>query len=289
MMPGFSESPPTIADLLREAATRLEGESARREAEWLAEHALGVNRAWLFSHAGDLVDARACQRYAALIERRASGEPLAYILGHTGFWTLDLEVTPATLIPRSETELLVEAALARLPASRTTRVADLGTGSGAIALAIAGERPNATVVATDASTAALEVAARNAIRNTIANVEFRHGDWLAPLRGERFDLIASNPPYIADGDPHLARGDLRFEPAMALSCGVEGLDAIRQITRDAPAHLLPGGWLVLEHGLDQGPGVRAILGTAGFSDVHTLCDLEQRERVTLGRITAAPG
>ena len=208
---------------------------------------------------------------------------MAYLTGAQGFWTLDLAVTPATLIPRPETELLVELALARIPRDAATRIADLGTGSGAIALAIAKERPRAAVVATDASGAALDVARANANRNGIANVEFRHGDWLAPLEGEMFDLVASNPPYIAVGDPHLDAGDLRFEPPAALSSGTDGLDAIRRIVGDTPTHLHGDGWLLLEHGWDQGDAVRELLSAAGFVDVATERDLEGRDRVSLGR------
>ena len=282
MMHDFPETAATVAALVRAGAARLGGDEARREAEWLAEQALGVGRAWLFAHADDAVKPEVCARYLALLARRAAGEPLAYLLGRAGFWTLDLEVTPATLIPRPETELLVEAALARLPEANALCIADLGTGSGAIALALASERPQARVLATDASAAALEVARRTAARNDIVNVAFRQGDWLEPLAGERFDLIASNPPYLAQGDPHLGRGDLRFEPATALASGADGLDALRTLARDAPTHLVPGGWLLLEHGWNQGAAVRGLLRDAGFQRIETLRDLEDRERVTLG-------
>jgi len=181
----------------------------------------------------------------------------------------------------------VELALQRLPAGGDARVADLGTGSGAIALAIACERPRARIVASDRSAAALEVARANADANRIGNVDFRHGDWFVPLRGDTFDLVASNPPYIAEGDPHLAQGDLRHEPPAALASGSDGLDAIRAIVAGAPAHLAPGGWLLLEHGHEQGAAVRALLLGAGFEGVETACDLEARERVTLGRKRAA--
>ncbi|MFT3761264.1 MAG: peptide chain release factor N(5)-glutamine methyltransferase [Pseudoxanthomonas sp.] len=268
-----------IDQQLRQAAASMD----RAEAELLLAHAAGRDRAWLFAHAADELDDDQADRFAALVARRVAGEPVAYLTGRRGFWTLDLEVGPDTLIPRPETERLVELALARLPADRPARVADLGTGSGAIALAIAAERPLAAVVATDASKAALAVAVRNAQRNDVANVWFRRGSWCEALGRERFDAIVANPPYIADGDPHLREGDLRFEPASALSSGADGLDAIREIVRDALSHLAPGGWLLLEHGWEQGEAVRALLHAAGFVDVATERDLEDRDRVTLGR------
>ncbi|WP_313927545.1 peptide chain release factor N(5)-glutamine methyltransferase [Pseudoxanthomonas sp.] len=271
--------------VLRAAAARLPGPDARHEAEQLLLHVLGRDRAWLFAHGDDPLPASGAATLDAWLARRASGEPLAYLLGRRGFWTLDLQVSPATLIPRPETERLVELALERLPDDRPLRVADLGTGSGAIALALASERPLAQVVATDLSGDALRVAQANAETNRIANVAFRQGSWLAPLAGQRFDLIASNPPYIADGDPHLMQGDLRYEPPAALSSGADGLDAIREIVATAPAYLLPGGWLLLEHGWDQGEAIRALLLAAGFVDVATETDIEQRDRVTLGRVT----
>lgn len=274
-----SHSLPLPEHLLREAATRI----GRIDAEPLLLHALGRDRAWLFAHGRDPVDPAAAARFAELVQRRQAGEPVAYLTGRRGFWTLDLEVGPATLIPRPETELLVELALARLDAAPGRRVADLGTGSGAIALAIASERPQAQVVATDASTDALAVAARNARAHGIDNVAFVHGSWFAPLAGQRFDLVASNPPYIAATDPHLGQGDLRFEPATALASGADGLDDIRVIAAAAPAHLREGGWLLLEHGWDQGEAVRALLAAAGLVEVETARDLEDRDRVTLGR------
>ena len=271
--------PSTVDGLLRSAAVRI----AATDAGHLLQQVLGRSRAWLVAHGDAPVAAPDARRFAMLVERRAAGEPVAYLTGSRGFWTLDLAVTPATLIPRPETELLVELALARIPSDVESRIADLGTGSGAIALAIAKERPRARVVATDASSDALDVAGQNAGRAGIANVEFRHGDWLAPLAGEHFDLIASNPPYIAFGDPHLGEGDLRFEPASALSSGEDGLDAIRAIVRDAPSHLRAGGWLLLEHGWEQGEAVRALLRDAGFVEIATERDLEGRDRVSLGR------
>ena len=266
--------------LLRDAGARIDAVDAR----WLLVHALGKPRSWLYAH-GDAIAAPALvARFQDLVARRVAGEPVAYLTGRRGFWSFDLAVSPATLIPRVETELLVELALARLPRDRALRIADLGTGSGAIALALAHERPHARVVATDASDAALAVARGNGEALGIANIEFRCGDWLAPLAGERFDLIASNPPYIASDDPHLGAGDLRHEPMAALASGRDGLDAIRAIVRDAPSHLLAGGSLLLEHGLEQGCAVRELLDAAGFIDVVTEQDLEGRDRVTLGRM-----
>ncbi len=273
-----------VAELLREAAGRLSGADARHEAEQLLLHVLGVERAWLFAHATDAVDEDARQRFEWLLERRAEGHPLAYLIGRRGFWTLDLQVNTATLIPRPETELLVEQALARLPDDDMVRVADLGTGSGAVALSIASERPLATVMATDLIGPTLAVAVKNAQAHGLENVWFRRGHWYTALGADRFDMIVSNPPYIAAADPHLQQGDLRFEPSPALASGADGLDAIREIVAGAHAHLVPGGWLLLEHGWDQGEAIRALLEQAGFADAQTVQDLEQRDRVTLGRL-----
>jgi len=272
-----------VAELLREAAARLPGDDARHEAEQLLIHVLGVERAWLFAHATDTVDEDSRQRFELLLTRRAEGHPLAYLLGRRGFWTLDLQVNTATLIPRPETELLVEQALARLPSDDMVRVADMGTGSGAIALSIASERPLATVMATDLLGPALAVAVKNAQAHGLDNVWFRRGHWYAALGADRFDMIVSNPPYIAAGDPHLAQGDLRFEPPPALASGADGLDAIREIIAGAHEHLVAGGWLLLEHGWDQGEAIRALLVQAGFDEAQTVQDMEQRDRVTLGR------
>jgi release factor glutamine methyltransferase len=275
--------PQTVAELLRQAGATID----RIDAELLLVHVLAQGRSWLFSHADAVIGDNDRIRFDTLARRRAAGEPVAYLTGRCGFWSLELEVGPATLIPRPETELLVELAFARIPAGRPLRVADMGTGSGAIALAIASERPQARIIATDASADALDVARRNAASHGIGNVEFRRGDWFAPLAGEIFDLIASNPPYIAEGDPHLAEGDLRFEPDTALSSGADGLDAIRSIVGDAGAHLVPGGWLLLEHGCEQGDAIRALLADAGFIDIETARDLEDRDRISLGRTVFA--
>jgi release factor glutamine methyltransferase len=262
------------------AATQRLGE--RIDAEILLLHVLGKPRSWLIAHADDVLDMDVQTAYALLVERRVAGEPVAYIIGRRGFWSFELEVTPATLIPRPETELLVELALARLPHEAGAAVADLGTGSGAIALAMAHERPGVRVVATDASTEALAVAQRNALRLDVRNVTFMQGDWLTPLAGQRFNLIVSNPPYIEAADPHLGQGDLRFEPPDALASGGDGLDAIRRIVGDARGHLEVGGWLLFEHGWNQGEAARALLSAAGYADVMTVRDLEQRDRVSGG-------
>ncbi|HFF3761636.1 peptide chain release factor N(5)-glutamine methyltransferase [Stenotrophomonas forensis] len=276
---------PSLRQVVAEASVRLGGIEARHEAELLLLHVLERPRSWLFAHATDPLPAAELATFETLLARRVSGEPVAYLTGRRGFWTLDLEVDPATLIPRPETELLVELALDRLPLDRALQLADLGTGSGAIALALASERPQAQVLATDASPGALAVATRNAARHELHNVRFAAGgpEWYAPLQGARFDLIASNPPYIASDDPHLQQGDLRFEPATALASGVDGLDDIRRIVDGGQAHLVPGGWLLIEHGWDQGEAIRALFEAAGFAEVQTVQDLEQRDRITLGR------
>ena len=268
---------------LREARRILAADGGEvADAELLLAHALDRPRGWLYAHGDAELGAHVAERFGALVARRADGVPVAYLTGCRGFRDVDLAVTRDTLIPRPETELLVELALAKLPADRASRLADLGTGSGAIALSLARERPRASVLATDASAAAVEVAAGNARRLGIGNVEFATGHWWDAVAGARFDLVASNPPYIAAGDPHLSRGDLRHEPPAALASGVDGLDAIRDIAAGAAAHLLPGGWLLLEHGHDQGPAVRGLLVAAGLGDVGTTRDLEGRERVTAG-------
>jgi release factor glutamine methyltransferase len=271
---------PDVRHLLADAARQL---GDRAEAELLLLHAVRQSRSWLFTHADDVLDMDVQTAYAELLERRARGEPVAYITGSRGFWSLDLEVTPATLIPRPETELLVELALERLPRDSACAVADLGTGSGAVALALASELPLCRVTATDASAAALEVARRNAARLGIGNVVFVQGDWMAPLGDARFELIVSNPPYIESDDAHLARGDLRFEPVTALASGRDGLDDIRRIVATARGHLAPGGWLLFEHGWNQGEAARALLHQAGYDDVFTAQDLEQRDRVSGAR------
>ena len=269
----------TVADALRAAANRID----RIDAELLLLHVVERERIWLFTHDSEVLDDANAAAFDALIARREAGEPVAYLVGTRGFWTLDLTVTPDTLIPRPETERLVELALERIPLNTAARIVDLGTGSGAIALAIAHERPHSRVIATDASEAALVVARLNAERNSIVNIAFRAGSWFAPVAGERFDLVVSNPPYIESDDPHLKEGDLRFEPATALAAGHDGLDDLRVIATEAASHLTQRGWLLVEHGWNQGDAVRDLFTAAGLIEVHTVTDLEGRDRITLGR------
>jgi len=271
-----------VRDLLAMASRRIGGADARLDAELLLAHALGTPRARLYAWPEHEPDATERSAFEQLVDARARGEPIAYLTGRREFWSLDLAVTPDVLIPRHETELLVALALERIPRDRPFRVADLGTGSGAIALAIARERPLARVTATDASAGALDVARGNAARLGIGNVAFAGGDWFAALGDACFDAIVSNPPYMAADDVHLAEGDLRFEPAAALASGADGLDAMRRIVAGAPAHLTDAGVLLLEHGFDQSARVRALLDAAGFENVASVCDNGGHERVTLG-------
>ena len=294
-----------IQDILRHDSQRLESSlgldsgSARIEVQCLLQAVLQVDRAWLLTHPEQSLDADQHARYMALLERRLRGEPVAYILGEREFYGLNFIVSPATLIPRPETELLVELALQRIPQLPSPqpspaygrggifRVLDIGTGSGAIALSIARSRPDAEVVAVDASQDALDVARENAQRLNIGNVRRLCSDWFSALRGEHFDLIVSNPPYVAADDAHLAQGDLRFEPRTALVSGTDGLDDIRRICAQAKAHLNPGGWLLLEHGYDQASQVRALLQQAGFTGIFSARDLSGIERASGGSLRAS--
>ena len=261
-------------------ATRLAGArgEARRDLEVLMCHVLRRSRAWLYAHGEVRLDAADADRLDALAARRTRGEPVAYLTGRREFWGLDLEVGPATLVPRPESELLVELCRAHVPASGY--VLDVGTGSGAIAVALACECPDLTLTATDVDPAALEVARRNAERLG-ARVEFLVADLFEGLEGRCFDVVVSNPPYVAADDPHLAA--LAFEPRQALVGGKDGLDILRRLIADAPARLAPAGWLLVEHGADQGAAVRDLFAAAGFRDVHTHPDLAGLERATLGR------
>ncbi|MCQ2032115.1 peptide chain release factor N(5)-glutamine methyltransferase [Stutzerimonas zhaodongensis] len=271
----------SIESLLR-AATLPESPSARLDAEWLLAAALGKPTSYLRTWPEREVPADCEARFVADLARRRLGEPIAYILGRQGFWCLDLEVAPHTLIPRPDTELLVETALRLLPATPID-VLDLGTGTGAIALALAHDRPNWSVTGVDRIPEAVTLAARNAARLQLANARFLESQWFSALGGQRYAMIASNPPYVRACDPHLRQGDLRFEPGSALVAGEDGLADIRQIVSSAPDHLSLGGWLLLEHGYDQADDVRRLLATRGFADVHSCKDLGGHERVSLGR------
>lgn len=259
-----------------EQALRASGIDAR-EARLLLAAATGFSEASVLAHPEKDLPEKEKHLFLAMAARRAAGEPVAYILGHKEFYGLELAVNPAVLIPRPETELLVDLALAREPKS----VLDVGTGSGAIALAIKRHRPQVRVVGTDASAAALEVARRNAVRFNL-EIELRHGRWFEPVAGERFEAIISNPPYVVIGDPHLAA--LPYEPRIALLGGADGLDGFRILAREAPAHLLPGGWLLVEHGEGQHEAVRGLLEAAGLETTASWPDLAGIPRVSGGKL-----
>ena len=271
-----------IASLLR-AAELPESPTARLDIELLLAAALGKSRSYLHTWPERIVPSDAAHAFADFMRRRQAGEPVAYILGQQGFWKLDLEVAAHTLIPRPETELLVEAALQLLP-PRSARVLDLGTGTGAIALALASECGAWQVTAVDRVADAVALAERNRVRLNLGNARVLESHWFSALQGERFDLIVSNPPYIASADPHLSAGDVRFEPASALVAGEDGLDDLRLIISRAPGHLQPGGWLLLEHGYDQAPVVRELLAQHDFEQIESRVDLGGHERITLGRL-----
>ena len=253
------------------------------ESKLLLVHVLGRDRAWLAAHGDAALEPAQARAYDALVRRRAAGEPVAYLTGRREFFGLDLEITPDVLIPRPETELLVELALRWLPVQAPARVLDLGCGSGAVALAIARERPSASVLGSDLSPRAIALACRNAERLGIANASFLESDWFARAPRERFTLLVANPPYVARDDPHLDQGDLRFEPKAALVSGSDGLDAVRGIIAGAPAYLASGAHLALEHGYDQAGEVRSLLRQAGLQAVGSERDLAGIERVSYGR------
>jgi release factor glutamine methyltransferase len=280
----------TVASLLDDATARIataldvSRRDARLDARVLAAHVLRVDAAWLIAHDTDPVADASCIAFDTLLKQRLAGKPIAYLVGAREFYGRPFQVSPDVLIPRPETELLVEQALARIPSDRAMNVLDLGTGSGCIAITLALERPLARVTAVDRSPAALAIARRNAALLN-ARVDFLNSDWFAALAERRFDLIVSNPPYIASADPHLACGDVRFEPLTALAAGTAGLDDLRALAAAAPAHLKPGGTLLLEHGYDQAGRVLALLRANGFRHLRSWADLAGIQRITGGELS----
>lgn len=278
---------PTVGRLIEDAARNLAASAdlveTRREAHMLFGHAMGVSRAWLSAHRNEAADPSVAEPFRALVRRRQAGEPVAYLVGRREFYGLEFRVTPDVLIPRADTETLVDVALEKLREGTQLDVLDLGAGSGCIAIAIAHERPAARVTATDVSETALKVARDNAVAIGV-DVEFVRGAWFEPLAGRRFDLIVSNPPYVAAGDQHLQQGDLRFEPATALASGTDGLADIRIIVAHAPGYLREGGWLLFEHGCDQADVCRDLLRDTGFGEVVSRADIAGLPRVAGGRL-----
>lgn len=268
---------------LRQAIRELAAsESPRRDAEILLGFVTGKSRTFILAFGETMLDAGQQQQLATLLARRVNGEPVAHLIGVREFWSLPLFVSPATLIPRPDTECLVEQALARLPSS-PCRILDLGTGTGAIALALASERPDCNVTAVDLMPDAVALAQRNAAHLNITNIEILQSCWFSALEGQQFAMIVSNPPYIDEHDPHLAQGDVRFEPLSALVAADNGLADLHTLIDDARQHVLPGGWLLLEHGWQQGADVRAIFERYGWQHVATCRDYGDNERLTLGQ------
>lgn len=280
------KTPPTVSEILQTAARELRSTSStpRLDAEVLAMHVCGLDRSGLITHGHSVLTDDQQRRLETLLVRRSQGEPTAYLTGAREFWSMELHVSPATLIPRPETELLVEKALAHVPQDAKWTIADLGTGCGAIALALAQERPRCRIIATDISPAALDVARANAARFGPTNVEFREGSWFEPLAGMKLDMIVSNPPYVRANDPYLEQGDVRFEPEQALVAGPEGLDAIRQIALSARAHLNPAARFLFEHGWDQAAAIGQLLHQLGYRNIVCYPDLGGRDRVTACRL-----
>ena len=273
------------AALVQRGITRLSGrsDSPRRDAEVLLQAACGINRTALARDPGQLVDPQSTTAFFVLLKRRSQAEPIAYILGRKEFWSLEIELNDATLVPRPETEVLVETTLDAIPPDTAVDIADLGTGSGAIALALAIERPLAHITATDISGAALSQARENAKRLGL-DIQFAEGDWFAPLKGRRFDAIVSNPPYVRWNDPALETTPARFEPATALFAGEDGLDCIRALCADLKNHVKPGGLVALEHGHDQQHAVHALLSVTGLESIVHVKDHAGLARVTSARM-----
>jgi release factor glutamine methyltransferase len=280
------ESLTTIGLLLVEASFQLASVSdfPRLDAEILLSVATGKTRAHFRAWPEKPLARQEETAFKLLLEKRLGGHPIAHLTGSREFWSREFMVTPDVLIPRPETELLIELALERIPQDQAATIADLGTGSGAIAVTLALEFSKSSITALDLSPAALKIAADNAARLGAGNMRFIQSDWFAALGlDERFDLIVSNPPYIAENDPHLLQGDVRFEPRLALTSGIEGLDAVRRIVHASPKHLKPGGWLLFEHGYDQAGRARELLQAAGFMEVESFIDLPGHARVSGGR------
>ena len=269
-------------------ALGLSATEARIELQMLMGAVLQLPRAFLIAHADEIMPPQQAACYQTFIERRLQGEPIAYILGEKEFFSLVFKVSPAVLIPRPETELLVELALAYIPKDTLCHVLDLGTGSGAVAIAIAKQRPRAEIVAVEKSLPSLAIASENALQLKVPNVRFLQGDWYSGLDCQQFDIIVSNPPYICARDPHLQRGDLRFEPVSALASGEGGLDAIRTIIQGASTHLREYGWLLFEHGYNQAPSCENLLWESGFKEVIKYPDLAVIPRLMSGRLSISP-
>lgn len=285
------QRPGCVAEILKSARDELlvqhtdphRARIAHLETQVLLAHVLECDRSWLIAHDQDLVDAAQRNLFLSLVKRRINGEPIAYLTGYREFWSLDLKVSPDVLIPRPETELLIETVLKHFTESKASamNVADLGTGSGAIALALATELPNATIIATDTSIPALTLATENAQGHALNNIHIVASDWCRALGANRFQIICANPPYIADSDPHLKQGDLRYEPRSALCSGSDGLDDLRQVISQAKPCLVVNGMMLVEHGADQGPQVREIFAQSGYQKISSHADLLGHERISL--------
>jgi len=276
----------TIQQLITQSITKLSGlsDSARLDTELLLAYALQQSRTWLHTWPEKELTTEQQQHFVELLSRRINGEPIAHIIGEQEFWSLKLKVTANTLIPRADTERLVELALERVPEQSFWNIADLGTGSGAIALAIAKERPAVEIIATDKSMKALTVAQENAQLNQFGNIRFVRSVWFDNLHNHVFDMIVSNPPYIAEDDPHLSQGDVRFEPDTALTAGAAGLDDLSLLINNAPDYLKPGGWLLLEHGYNQAEAVITLMQQAGFTHCEDFNDYADNPRVAVGQL-----
>jgi release factor glutamine methyltransferase len=275
----------TLNDAIVAATAQLKNSSSTPalDAQVLLAHALERDRTYIIAHARDVLDSENQKQFQQLVAQRIDGTPVAYLTGRQEFWSLPISVSPDTLIPRPETELLVELALEKIPLEEKYLVADIGTGSGAIALAIASERKHSRVVASDSSPEAIRIAQENARQLGIPNIEFTTGSLFEPFVDRKFNLIVSNPPYVPENDPHLLEGDVRFEPRGALAAGPDGLDVIRRLVENVGRYLLPGGWLLIEHGYDQETSVEELFQQAGFEEIECYRDLAGQPRVTIGQ------